>query len=133
MRSARASTDNSDGNWINAKTQVVGTSFKCNPPYADTSGYLWENGVMVDLNALIPPSSPLHVFFPIDINDRGEIAGLGTLPNGDVHAFLLVPNRQHAHYATATPRKVTRAEISASRAVLMRWHSGRMRHRRHLP
>jgi hypothetical protein len=26
-----------------------------------------------------------------NINDRGEIAGFGVLPNGDKHAFLLVP------------------------------------------
>ena len=26
-----------------------------------------------------------------DINNRGEIAGFGVLPNGDRHAFLLVP------------------------------------------
>jgi hypothetical protein len=25
------------------------------------------------------------------INDRGEISGVGVLPNGDPHAFLLVP------------------------------------------
>lgn len=123
-------TENSDGNWINAKTQVVGTSFKCHPPYADTSGYLWENGVMLDLNTLVPPSSALHVFFPIDINDRGEIAGLGTLPNGDVHAVLLIPNRQHPHDATATPRKVTPKEEAVYRAMLPQLHDRFRRHRR---
>src|SRR5256885_5647684 len=28
---------------------------------------------------------------PIFINDRGEISGFGTLPNGDQHAFLMIP------------------------------------------
>jgi hypothetical protein len=28
------------------------------------------------------------------INDRGEIIGQGLLPNGDVHAYLLIPTRE---------------------------------------
>ena len=46
---------------------------------------------MVDLNTLVPSGSALHLTIPITINDRGEIAGLGVLSNGDEHAFLLIP------------------------------------------
>ena len=46
---------------------------------------------MVDLNTLVPPGSALHLTIPGTINDRGEIAGIGVLANGDVHAFLLIP------------------------------------------
>src|SRR5262249_25582671 len=38
-----------------------------------------------------PPGSALHLTIPSTINDRGEIAGIGVLANGDVHAFLLIP------------------------------------------
>jgi hypothetical protein len=46
---------------------------------------------MVDLNTLIPPGSGIDLGGAVSINDRGEINGEGVLPNGDVHAFLLIP------------------------------------------
>jgi len=45
---------------------------------------------MIDLNTLIP-ATELLVFDAFDINDRGEIAGEAVLPNGDIHAVLLIP------------------------------------------
>jgi hypothetical protein len=39
---------------------------------------LWQNGVMTDLNALIPANSGLYLQFASEgINSRGEIAGFG--------------------------------------------------------
>src|SRR5215472_1492658 len=72
---------------VNSKGQVVGNS---GTPSA-IRGFLWENGAMFDLNTLVSPGSKLNLFFPSIINDRGEIAGQGQLPNGDIHAFLLIP------------------------------------------
>jgi probable HAF family extracellular repeat protein len=77
----------SDAHGINSKGQVVGSSE--NGP--SSRGFLWENGKMFDLNTLISPGSKLNLYFPTIINDRGEIAGQGQLPNGDIHAFLLIP------------------------------------------
>ena len=78
---------------INSKGQIVGESdTDCN----GTGGraWLWENGgPMVDLNALVPPGSKMHLVEAEYINDRGEIAGFGVLPNGDGHAFLLIPRK----------------------------------------
>ena len=55
-------------------------------------GFLWQNGFMTDLNALLPPGSSLTPWGDgAFINDRGEIAEMGVLPDGDVHAFLLIP------------------------------------------
>jgi hypothetical protein len=48
---------------------------------------------MVDLNTLVPPGSKMHLVEAEYINDRGEIAGFGVLPNGDGHAFLLIPRK----------------------------------------
>jgi len=45
----------------------------------------------VDLNTLLPPGSSVLVPNAIGINDRGEIAAKGVLPNGDQHAVLLIP------------------------------------------
>jgi len=77
----------SDAHGINSKGQVVGSSE--NGP--SSRGFLWENGKMFDLNTLISPGSKLNLDFPTIINDRGEIAGQGQLPDGDIHAFLLIP------------------------------------------
>jgi probable HAF family extracellular repeat protein len=81
----------SEGNSINAQGQVAGTSFDL-AAGVDLHGFLWEHGgPIVDLNTLVPPGSGLTVRSVLDINDRGEIAGNGVLPNGDLHAVLLIP------------------------------------------
>ena len=53
---------------------------------------------MVDLNALIPSGSSLQLADAEDINDRGEIAGIGVPPGVPLanyitegHGFLLIP------------------------------------------
>lgn len=74
---------------INAKGQVVGEGSDCfNPP--DRS-FLWDDGSIFDLNALVPPGSPLQVQSADTINDRGEIAASGVDANGNQHAALLIP------------------------------------------
>jgi probable HAF family extracellular repeat protein len=75
---------------INAKGQIVGTTFILG--VADLRGFLWEHGgPMVDLNTLVRSGSNVHVESASVINDRGEIACVGVLPNGDTHACLLIP------------------------------------------
>ena len=64
--------------------------------FSGTGGraWIWENGgPMVDLNTLVPPGSKLHLVESQFINDRGEIVGVGVLPNGNEHAFLLIPRK----------------------------------------
>jgi len=81
---------------INSKRQVVGISFNC---IAGGYAWLWENGgPIVDLNTLVLPESNLALQVAENINDRGEIAGLGVPPGVPVrnadglgHAFLLIP------------------------------------------
>ena len=80
---------NSEGLVINSKKQIVGDSFTCD--FSVVDAFIWEKGSITDLNTLIPAGSTLHLFLPSYINERGEIAGLGVLPNGDIHAFLLIP------------------------------------------
>ena len=79
---------------VNSKTQIVGNSWCDN---TSAAGFLWENGgPMVDLNSLIPPNSSMQLLGAQNINERGEITGSGILPNGDVHAFLLIPcDKEH--------------------------------------
>jgi probable HAF family extracellular repeat protein len=73
-----------------SKGQVVGGSGPCTGPGGHA--FLWEHGgPMIDLNTLIPPNSDLQLTQAYFINDHGEITGLGTLPNGDQHVFVLIP------------------------------------------
>lgn len=76
---------------INSKSQIVGVSDSCTTGF-DLHGFLVENGEpIVDLNTLLPPNAALTVILAALINDRGEIGCLGSLPNGDTHACLLIP------------------------------------------
>jgi probable HAF family extracellular repeat protein len=78
-----------NGRAINAKGQAIGTSTDCMGNVEHM--FLWENGSIHNLTATILPGSDIDVFEAWDINDRGEIAAVGMLPNGDQHAVLLVP------------------------------------------
>jgi probable HAF family extracellular repeat protein len=79
----------SNGLAVNSRGQVIGTSTDCMGTTKHM--FLWENGSMHDLTAMILPGSDIDVIEAWDMNDRGEIAAVGVLPNGDQHAVLLVP------------------------------------------
>lgn len=81
--------DCSGGFSINSANQIVGLSFACDSSVLHA--FLWEKGRIVDLNSLIAPGSDMQLLAALNINNRGEIAGFGVLPNGDGHAFLLIP------------------------------------------
>jgi probable HAF family extracellular repeat protein len=77
--------------FMNAKGQVSGTSGDCAGIF-EVHGFLWQpGGSMIDLNDFVPPGSDLTITDGETINDRGEIAGSGMLPNGDFHAIVLIP------------------------------------------
>jgi probable HAF family extracellular repeat protein len=75
---------------INEHGQVVGQSF--NLITGAARAFLYEKGLLTDLNALIQPNSSLQLLLANDINDAGEIVGfaLDTNTNATV-AFLAVP------------------------------------------
>jgi probable HAF family extracellular repeat protein len=81
---------------INLQGQIVGnsggTDGDCGAAF---HAFLWESGAIYDLNLLIPPGSGLTLIEAVDINDLGEIMGLGLLSNGEERAYLLVPCDQH--------------------------------------
>jgi probable HAF family extracellular repeat protein len=84
----------SDADAINSKHQIVGFGWDCqnNFPSPGYHASLSEDGgPMLDLNTLIPSNPGLQLGFAAYINDRGEIAAVGTLSNGDIHAFVLIP------------------------------------------
>jgi probable HAF family extracellular repeat protein len=84
-----AGTPNSEGDFINSKSQIVGLAFACD--FSVFNAILWEDGSMVDLNTLIPHNSPFHLKASPFIDDQGVIAAFGSLANGDMRALLLTP------------------------------------------
>jgi probable HAF family extracellular repeat protein len=78
---------------INERGQAVGQSIDAS---GNSRAVIWQDGEPIDLNALIPPDSPLYLTLANDINDRGEIAGQACVASGGVcgaetPAILLIP------------------------------------------
>jgi len=137
---------------VNAKGQIVGYSSTNCDPFSFSAGrraVLWEDGSMVDLNALIPPGSGMQLNLAEAINDRGEIAVNGTPSGCNLleacgHAVLLIPcdeNHQDIEgcdyspveartvapgRATGTQKRSTPQEISRTRTLTMKRQPGFM-------
>jgi probable HAF family extracellular repeat protein len=73
---------------INERRQVVGLSCDAN---GNCRAFIWENGVMKDLNDLKPASYTARLEQAKDINEEGEIAGRSIDATGVRKAFLAVP------------------------------------------
>lgn len=78
---------------INNRGQIVGSTRDSG--FNWTHGFIWQDGVMTDLNTLFPASSNLFATMANKINDRGQISGMATVLTGphagDIHAFLATP------------------------------------------
>jgi len=75
---------------INDTGVVVGASID---PNFNTRAFLWENGVMTDLNNLIPGNSALYLVQAKSINASGQITGVAVDGAGAPHGFLATPQR----------------------------------------
>jgi probable HAF family extracellular repeat protein len=54
--------------------------------------FVRRDGVMTDVNTLIPANSPLYLLLACSINAAGEITGLAVNPDtGDLHAYVATP------------------------------------------
>jgi probable HAF family extracellular repeat protein len=53
--------------------------------------FLYEGGLMTDLNDLLSGSTGWDLHLASAINNSGQIVGYGTNPSGQTHAFLLTP------------------------------------------
>jgi probable HAF family extracellular repeat protein len=119
---------NSGAFGLNDQGAVVGGSCDVN---FNCRAFLWENGVMTDLNSLVAPgSTPLYLVFGNDINSRGEIATyacLGCLPPGipEFHAALAIPcNEQHTDIAACAETTAAVAQTTAATVTVALATSG---------
>jgi probable HAF family extracellular repeat protein len=108
---------------INNHGQVVG---------AGSRAILWQNHVLTDINTLVPgdPFSSLYLLGAFDINDRGEIVGLGLAISGELHAFLATPcDKNHADFegcqnGGAIPAEMVPAQAAPTSASTTRPNPG---------
>ncbi len=86
---------------MNSQGDVVGQSFPastCNGPDNTFHAFLRQNGgPMLDLDTLVDPSLGVTFVDAVGINNHGDIAAWGTLPNGDTHAMVLEPCHEDCH------------------------------------
>jgi probable HAF family extracellular repeat protein len=75
---------------INDPGVIVGLSLDSN---FNSRAFVWESGTMTDLNAVLT-SNPqkLYLLLAYSINAGGEIVGLASTANGDLHGFLAIPD-----------------------------------------
>ena len=99
---------------INDKGQVGGTS--CAVNHTMCRAFIWQNGVMTDLNLLIYAGSSLTLLQARQINSRGEAAGFAfQASTGEIHAYLATPcNGNHCEKGA----EGTAAAVSATSAGL---------------
>jgi probable HAF family extracellular repeat protein len=93
----------SHANAINNQGQVVGFSQDANGDDASSVAWIWQDGVMTDLNTLIASGSPLFLKEALSINDRGQIAGYGLLSDGENRGFLMTPCSEGEEGCKDTP------------------------------
>lgn len=97
---------------INASGQIAGWAYPCDLN-APSHAVLWDKkGPGIDLNTFVPPGSDLELIEAQFINDLGEIAGLAFLPNGDAHAFLLIPRMGDARDDSASASEATEPDVA---------------------
>ena len=63
----------------------------CDANFVDCRAFIWENGVMTDLNGLKPASYTARLEQAKDINEAGEITGRSIDSAGVRRAFLATP------------------------------------------
>jgi probable HAF family extracellular repeat protein len=110
---------------INDSGQIVGDLGQINSStcvcYTDTGAFLWQNGVMTNLNTFLPPGNPSpspfsQLTLATAINRAEQIVGSGQVStgSGSFHAYLLTPVDPRSNPSTAT---TTTANASAAQSA----------------
>jgi probable HAF family extracellular repeat protein len=110
------STSKSSARAINNSGKVVGFAYLTN---GDTVGFLYQGGVMYDLNSFLPTGAGWLLTYAHGINDQGQIVTDGRNPAGVTHAILM-DTRQATYSYTSTGSAVAiKDNAAASKAMTL--------------
>jgi hypothetical protein len=120
---------------INNRDQIVGFVLSCET--GAESAFIWEDGEMVDLNALIPADSGLQLLYATWIDDDGVISvqavSTAGASSGDYRAVLLIPagvcdpgDLSAALKALAAKSATAAAAVATSSKLSLRDGNGRI-------
>jgi probable HAF family extracellular repeat protein len=73
---------------INTSGQIVGDATLAN---GARHAFVWDEGVLHDLNDLLPADTEWELTSATGVNDSGQIVGLGRR-NGATRGFILLPS-----------------------------------------
>ena len=111
MRPVPVPSSDSNGGDINDAGVVVGT-MRAGGAVSPHHAFIYADGVVTNLNSLIPAGTGLHLAYATGINNAGQIVGVAYDARAHYHAFLLTP------IATGT------AVINSGDASVTEGHSG---------
>ena len=111
MRPVPVPSSDSNGGDINDAGVVVGT-MRAGGAVSPHHAFIYADGVVTNLNSLIPGGTGLHLAYATGINNAGQIVGVAYDAQAHYHAFLLTP------IATGT------AVINSGDASVTEGHSG---------
>jgi len=97
---------------INKLGQVVGLS--CMAGFASCQAFLWQNGVMTNLNELVAAGYHDQLIQASDINDEGVITGEAVDASGEVLSFVATPGYGLSrNVATSTNAAIQSVQLPA--------------------
>jgi probable HAF family extracellular repeat protein len=111
---------------VNEHGQVVGMS--CTADYSNCRGFLWQRGVMTDLNTLVVSGDAGQILYAQDINDFGQITGQAVdAATGGLAAFRAIPVPHRGGHRHGDRRAPTgrRMPDGVRKALLQRLGLGR--------
>ena len=76
---------------LNDQSQIVGLARAVDSSDEPDIGFIWQDGVMRNLNDLITPDAGLWIKRAEAINQMGQIIGRAIDDSGDLVAFVLTP------------------------------------------
>ena len=74
---------------VNVFQQIVGYADRQST--GNPQAFIYQNGVIQNLNDMVPTGTALHLDQANAINNSGQIVGYGSLSSGATHGFLLTP------------------------------------------
>jgi probable HAF family extracellular repeat protein len=112
---------NSTAIGINDSGDVVGVSLDAN---FNPRAYLRQNGIMTDLNTLIPANSPLSLLVGCSINSSGQIVGVAVTSAGVAHGYLATPINSGPAASNGTNAVVAPLSVTTSQPSVVLDASG---------